>query len=246
MNKKQRAILYGLVIGDGHISHRNRLKNGKYPYIQAELSIGHGPKQKEYLEYKADLILSIFGGKRPKVSKTKHTLKTTNKTYVGYRIAKTNPYFRQMHRVLYKNNKRKFLSKKVLSFCDEKTLALWFMDDGCIRHNTNKEGEITSVDFRICTQCTEEEAINIVKWFKESFDVDVRYFKAKNNYDVGAGTQATIKLVDLIFEHLHNSMLYKIKPLAKFTIRKSARHPNFKLDDDIVQSVKNKIDSVAG
>lgn len=244
MNKKDRALIYGLSIGDGHISYRTRLKDGKYRYEQAELIIGHGPKQKEYLEHKADLMHSIFGGKRPKVSEVSHTLKN-GKTYIGYRIAKTNPYLRLVHGILYKEGNKKKLTKQVLSYLNEASLAYWFMDDGSIHHNVNKQGEITSVDFRICTQCSEEEAKIIVEWMKSEFNIQIKYFKAKDRFDIGGGTQATAQFVDLIFDYLHESMLYKIKPLAKLTIRKSARHPSFKVDDDIVQSVKNKIDSVA-
>ena len=49
MNIKDRAILYGLAIGDGHISYRTRLKDGKYKYEQAELIVGHGEQQKGYI-----------------------------------------------------------------------------------------------------------------------------------------------------------------------------------------------------
>jgi hypothetical protein len=244
MNIKDRAIIYGLSIGDGHISYRTRLKAGKYKYEQAELIIGHGPKQKEYLEHKADLIHSIFGGKRPKVAVVSHTLEN-GKTYTGYRIAKTNPYFRLVHKILYKEDKKKKLTKQVLSYLDKTSLAYWFMDDGSINHNVNKQGNITSVNFRICTQCSEEEARDIVDWVKSEFQIEIKYFKAKDRFDIGGGTQATAQFIDLIFDSLHESMLYKIKPLAKLTIRKSAGHPSFKVDDDIVQSVKNKIDSVA-
>lgn len=234
MNKKDRAILYGLAIGDGHISYRTRYKDGKYRYEQADLIIGHGPKQKEYIEYKADLILSIFGGKRPKVSKTKHTL-NNGKTYTGWRIAKTNRYFRQMHGVLYRQDRSKRITGQVLSYCDDKSLALWYMDDGSINQNKNKSGEITSLSFRICTQFTDEdEAKFVIEWLKDTFGIPAKYYLAKGKYDVGGGTQATLNLVSVIKDHVHKSMLYKIQPAFDFVFRKSAKHPNFKVDDDIV------------
>ena len=158
MNKKDRAILYGLAIGDGHISYRTRYKDGKYKYEQAELIIGHSPRQEGYINHKADLLHSTLGGKRPKVSHTQHTLKTTGKTYPSRRIAKTHKYFRQMHKVLYSNNNKKRITGQVLSYLDDHSLALWFMDDGSINHNKNKQGEVTSLNFSICTQVDEEQA----------------------------------------------------------------------------------------
>lgn len=242
MNKIDRAILYGLAIGDGHISYRTRLKDDKYEYEQAELIIGHSIKQEEYIKYKAKLIHSIFGGKENKVSIVFHTV--NGNKYEGRRVSKTNKYFRLMHRVLYSQNNKKLITSKVLSYLNEQSIALWFMDDGSISFNKNKQGEITSLSFSICTQVCEEEAKLIVSWFKEKYDLDLKYFKSKNYYDIGGNTNTTVKFIDLIFDYLHTSMLYKIKPLAKFTIRKSAKHPYFSVDDDIVQSVKNKIDSV--
>lgn len=242
MNKEKRAILYGLAIGDGHISYRTRLKDGKYRYEQAELIIGHSVKQQNYIEYKANIIQSIFGGNKPKVSSVKHLV--NDKEYFGLRIAKTNKYFRQMHKVLYKKDKRKFISKQVLSFLNEQSLALWFMDDGSINHNTNKKGIITSINLRIATQCSEEEANNISDWLLQKYNIMVKPYPSKGRYDLGTGTQESIKFVLLIFDYLENSMFYKLKPLAKLTICKSAKHPNYFVDDDIVQSIQNKMNSV--
>lgn len=243
MNKKDRAILYGLAIGDGHISYRTRLKNGKYRYEQAELIIGHGVNQSEYIGYKASLLHSIFGGNRPKVSTVFHTVKETK--YEGRRIAKTSPYFRLMHGELYKEDRKKKLTARVLEYLDEQSIALWFMDDGSISSNKNKSGEITSLSLRICTQFSEEEGQLVCSWFKENYNLEFKYYKAKDKFDIGLNTKGTIDFINLIFEHIHNSMFYKIRPLAKLMICKSARHPQFNVDDDIVQSVKNKINSVS-
>jgi len=238
MDNKTRAILYGLAIGDGHISYRKRFKDGKYPYEHAELIIGHSPKQKDYIEHKADLIHKAFGGKRPKVSKTKHTLKATGKTYPSFRLVKTNPYFRQMHRVLYRENKTKKITGQVLSYCNAHSLALWFMDDGSMISNQNKNGETTSLSFRICTQfIDEDEAKFVVEWLKSTFGIEAKYFLSKGKYDIGGATQASLSLVSAIQDYILPSMFYKIAPAMKFVFRKSAKHPNFRVDDDIVQSL---------
>lgn len=238
MDKTKRAVLYGLAIGDGHISYRQRLKDGKYPYESAELIIGHGEKQKEYLAYKADLLHSIFGGNKPKLSEVFHTLKATGKTYKGYRVAKTNPYFRQMHRVLYKEDKTKRITEQVLGYCNAETLALWYMDDGSIIVNNNKAGEATSLSFRICTQfLTKEEAELVVTWLKSTFSIEAKSFLSKGKWDIGGATQATLNLAATIQDYIHPSMVYKVLPALQFVFRKSARHPNFTVGDDIVQSL---------
>lgn len=244
MNSKDRAILYGLAVGDGHISHRTRYKDQKYKYITSELILGHGPKQLMYLEYKANLIQKVLGGSLPKISKVRHTLKATGKTYEGYRVAKTAKYFRQMHRVLYTEDKKKRITGQVLSYMDNHSLALWYMDDGSIYSNRNKAGEITSLSFRICTQVPKDEAEWIVEWLNDKFGIKAKYFLTKKSgkYDIGGATQATLCLVNAIQDYVEPSMMYKIAPAFKFVFRKSAHHPNFKVDDDIVRSMGKPIE----
>lgn len=245
MNKRNRAILYGLAIGDGHISYRTRYKSGKYRYEQAELIIGHGPKQLDYLTHKRDLLLQIFGGKPVKIAQTKHFLKAMGKEYTGYRIAKTNPYFRQMHKALYSSGK-KLISSKVLSYLNEESLAFWFMDDGNILANKNKAGENTSLSFRICAQFpTEEEAMLVASWLNERFSIKAKHFKSKDKWDIGGATAATIALVNTVQDHIHPSMIYKILPAMKFVFRKSTKHPNFLVGDDIVQSTSKGVEVVS-
>lgn len=241
MNRKDRAILIGLVLGDGHISYRTRYKDGKYRYEQAELVLGHSPAQRAYLEHKVELLHSIFGGNKPKVSDTKYTLKTTGKTYPGLRAAKTNPYFRLLHKEIYVDKKKK-ITEELLEKCDAHTLALFYMDDGSILHNKNKAGEVTSLYFRICTQFeAQEEADVFLKWLA-GFGIEAKKFISKGKWDVGGATQATLVLALTIQEYVIPSMAYKLLPVTSFVIRKSAGHPHFKVDEDIVRAIGNETD----
>lgn len=238
MNREERAVLIGLVLGDGHISYRTRLKDGKYRYEQADIILGHCAAQKPYLEYKVDILHKIFGGNKPKITEVKHTLKATGKTYTGFRAAKTNPYFRILHREMYVDKKKK-ITEQLLSWCNAHTLALFFMDDGSINCNKNKAGEITSLNFRICTQFeTQEEADVLLKWLG-TFGINAKKFMSKGKWDVGGATQETLNLVFVIQPYIVPCMSYKLLPVTNFVIRKSARHPHFSVDEDIVRAIGN-------
>lgn len=239
MNDKDRAILYGMAIGDGSISFRERLKDGKYPYVESSLSIAHGPKQKEYLEYKRDLIHSIMGGVKLSIRKNTHNIK--DKVYNTYAFSKTNKYFRQMHRVLYSNNKKKYITKQVLDYLDERSLALWYMDDGCMFSNKNKQGEETSIGFSISTQCTLEEANLIKNWLLDRFNITVKVALCKGKYDIRASTKSSLLLASLVEKYLVPCMMYKVGPAFRFVFRKSAKHPNFNpLGEDIVRPIEKE------
>ena len=55
--EKDKAVLIGLIVGDGFLSKDNKIK------------IVHSIKQKEYCTYKAKLMHSVFGGDPIKVHK---------------------------------------------------------------------------------------------------------------------------------------------------------------------------------
>ena len=237
MNKDNRAILYALAIGDGNLHFRERTKDGKYKYTSCELRIGHGPKQKEYLEHKRDLVLGILGGVA-KIRKNTHTIK--GKKYNTFSFQKTHNYFRQMHGILCKHDRKKRITPEVLSFLNVHSLAIWFMDDGTIGHNKNKAGEITSLWFSICTQFESvEEARLVADWMLLKFGIECRPYQSKGRWNVRGATQATLLLSYLIEPYMIPCMHYKIAPATRFVFRKSARHPQFSLGEDIVRPTGN-------
>lgn len=237
MNKQDRAFIYGVALGDGHVRHRTRLKDGKYRYEQSELCLGHSPKQKEYLQWKNERLHSIFGGSPIKIREVFH--KIGGSVYTGYQSSKTNKYFSQVHRNLYPTGK-KVVTRKVLNFLNEESLAIWFMDDGSISANHNKLGKVTSVSLRISTQFTEEEADVVVLWMKEVFGIQTKKFLAKGKWDIGANTKESIKFASIVLPYIHPQLFYKLKNVVKLMIPKSAEHPDevSVVGDDIVQSTR--------
>jgi len=230
MNTEHRGILYGLVLGDGHISIRQRLgkdKHGtpKYEYTNCELVFAHSPKQKEYIEHKRELLVSVLGGAHPKISTVKSKL-SNGKTYPGLRLAKSDTYFRQMHRVIYPTGKKVF-SDTVLDYLTAHSLALWYMDDGSMRCNRNRHGAISSCFADLTTHCSEEEAVRIVRWLGEKWGIDakVRPDAPRGVFNIGFNTRGCHQLADVIWPYIIPSMQYKFQYLEDFEARTSARDP---------------------
>ena len=96
MNKIEKATLIGLVLGDGYID----CSKNKDVYINSAITFTHCKKQKEYLEWKAEILHQIFGGNKPKV------IEFTNNGYEGVKMMKSNKYFRVLYKYLYKNGKK--------------------------------------------------------------------------------------------------------------------------------------------
>lgn len=200
-----------MAIGDGHLSVRQRFTKDKfgipkYAYIASELVIGHSPKQAEYIAHKAGLIHSVIGGKTPTISTCTH--KIGDKEYKTLRIAKSSPYFRQMHRVLYPLNTKTY-TEQLLSYLDAHSLALWYMDDGSRYCNKNADGKITSIRSSLSTQCSKEEAELIIDWLWNKFKLEAKLRPSKGRFDIGFNTAPSHILNEIIKPYVVPSMAYK-------------------------------------
>lgn len=207
MNKEKRGILYGLVLGDGNLHLAKNNFNTQY----CKLTIGHSPKQQEYLNHKIDLLHSVLGGKRPKLYEYKSFNKQSQKEYTNIQTTKTNKYFKQMHRVLYPFG-QKIFTKQCLNYLTDQGLALWFMDDGSGTICRNKQNKICGCMIRIATYCSLEEIKIIKDWFKEKYDIDIKFDcdKRSNRFSVRLNTKDSHKFISIVKPYIHKNMEYKI------------------------------------
>lgn len=215
MNRRERALLVGMSIGDGYVK-----VSRQKPYInsyRSELRIKHSRVQRPYLEYKASLLKKIFGGKCTIVDYDV-TLKSNGKTYQQSRIVKANKYFRQIKGWLYPNG-CKFISRRVLEMLNLEGLAIWYMDDGSMGCNRNKHGEISSVFTILNTQCSSEEADTIIEYFKEVHNIQSVKGVSKGAYILRFNTKESHKYIALIFPYIVPSMKYKIRLIDKLRLQ---------------------------
>lgn len=155
-NKDKRTIALSMIIGDGN------LHIDKKGY--ARLSIDHGVQQKDYQEWKANLL--------------SYALDRAVKTRSGHKgnsiqIQTTYNTFKAWYKFCYINNKKSI--PKILRWIDNPyfALAIWLMDDGYVEANGKSKykdkvyDKVTSARLRIftCDQ-NENEQLEIINWFK--------------------------------------------------------------------------------
>lgn len=218
MNRSNRALLVGMVYGDGSLNVRNRLQSGKYKYVSSELQIAHGVRQLAYLEYKSEILRRIFGGNHSVRTYLTGVLKNTGKRYKQYKLTKSNKYFRVLKRMLYPGGVKTF-TVQGLKMLTPAGIALWYMDDGSARINRNKDGYVSSVATDISTQCSSDEVDVIIDYFQSEHGIRFkkRYDKKcaeKSAYFIQANTSESKKFVALVRPFIIPSMLYKIKHVA--------------------------------
>lgn len=185
------AILLGLLLGDGYIDPRGQIQ------------IKHCESQKEYCEFKAKLLHSVCGGKDIKVyhqvlDGKKCKFKKDIYNYYGFK--KQSKHFKTIRDLLYPNEKKKF-TKEVLSYLQPISIALWWMDDGCLSRRKLKDGSPGSYMLRLYTYTDKEETELIKQFFLEKYNVNWNVVKADGSatqYMLRCGVNEGRKFLNII------------------------------------------------
>lgn len=207
-----KAIMIGLMLGDGYMDYKGRLK------------IEHCEAQKEYVEWKAKLLHSVCGGKDIKVHKLErsHSKRKDEKSwktnkFITYYIDKQSVSFREFRELLYKDGK-KVITQEVLDLLNPTSIALWFLDDGCLSRRRNKDGSPGSYMLRICTYLPKDQNELIQKYFQEKYDMTWNVVKADGAKDdtqwmLRCGMKEGRKFLNIIRDIVRKnvpSMAYKV------------------------------------
>jgi len=117
---RQKAIIYGLILGDGYIQKTGQ-KN-------ARLRLEHSIKQKKYIEWKYQELRNIFSNKPKRVERI-HPL--SRKKYIYLRLqSHSSPFFGRLYKIFYTDGKKHIPEDIHTIIKHPLTLAVWYMDDG--------------------------------------------------------------------------------------------------------------------
>lgn len=208
-NKKDNAVLIGLIIGDGTVTKENKLK------------IVHSYKQREYCTYKAKLLHSVFGGNNIKVHERlqKYTTTINKEKVTKYAecvwIQKGSTKLKWWRDNLYVGSNKRY-TQQFLDMMDELSLMLWWLDDGNLNCHKGGSGSICwSLRWNIFT--TKEEILLIQKYFQEKWKVNwnIRQLdkRSPNKWSLSCGKIEGEKFLSLFRERVLRdvpSMSYKV------------------------------------
>lgn len=149
-------------------------------------SEGHSIKQLDYLKWKVGLLSPRFGG----------NLSIWHKMASFH--TRSHPKFAEMRRLWYPNGK-KVVPEEELQKLNELGLAVWYQDDGSYNYSQHV------CALPIYSRKGQETAIQ--KWFVERWGLNP-------HITYGPTLQFSVKdsdkLLHLIAEHIHPSMVYKL------------------------------------
>lgn len=181
----QEEIIRGGLLGDGSL-YKNSFR------------FGHSDKQASYFKFKQRLLKSIYGNDESYVSGFGANCKKF--------ISKSLPDIGNIRKELYKNNK-KFITNSYLNKLTPLALAIWYMDDGTLKHFPKGFHRDQS---QLCTDGFSENEVDlIVKWFNAQ-NIFCNKSKHKKYFRVTFTPEGTKKLHWIIAPYVCTSMKYKL------------------------------------
>lgn len=189
LQKEEKELLIGCLLGDGHMSLS---KNSINPNFKCE----HGFNQKDYCYWKYEKLKNIGAVYK------EYTRKVVDKrTGVFYKsaIVRTNgnPEYLYIYKNLYKN-KIKYISEEILKDFSELSLAVLYMDDG----TKTKHG------VRIYLNGFDKKSIEIFNSFcKNKWNIQFNIHKDNVIY---LPNKYLNTFNSLITKYIHPSMKYKL------------------------------------
>lgn len=200
LTKEQKSVLIAMLLGDGTISNNYVFK------------LSHNKDQLEYLQWKINLLNSL------------HIKNNGIKEYTsscGYNVGKNViysqlsiiPLIKVLRRCVYKPTK--IITRKLLNWLDERGIAIWYMDDGCINVNTSIQRSSIQYTIKFATCCDKNTALMIIEYFKEKWNINFRLFsEGKNSFSIATcSKQDCLNFVQIVKPYLLQvpSLLYKIR-----------------------------------
>ncbi len=185
LTQQQKSLIIGTLLGDGYLRIFQGRKN-------ALLEINHSFTQKEYVDWKYEILKNISGSP-PKARKG-------NGSRIAYRFySKQLPELTALYRLFYKK-KRKVIPRAIT--LDPMSLAVWFMDDGSRSRSTDIY--LNTQQFNVRDQRKLVQAL-------ERLGLEATLNKDKSYYRLRFLKHSLPKLRALLIEGIIPSMKYKIE-----------------------------------
>lgn len=171
-------IILFMTIGDGYINKKG------YLVIQ------HCEKQKEYLEWKHQILMK----NNISTSSIKYKKNNGKNSYFFY--TKAYDFIKKIREVLYQNNKKK-LNKDILEKITPLGLFIWYMDDGNLTPH-KRNNKIHSYELMLNTGLQKNENQILIDYFQAKWGIKFNQYKNKNVYRLCCGTKMARKFLEII------------------------------------------------
>lgn len=192
LTTKQKEILVGIILGDGHLETQN---NGRTYRLKVEHSI----KQHEYVDWLYENFKEFVT--MPPKERVRLSLGKELKSY-GFNTLSIGE-FRFYGQLFYQNGK-KVIPKIISKMLSCESVAVWFMDDGSYKSKQHKTYIIHSNSY------TKKELEIIKEVFENKFGIEVGIHKQYSQWRLYVYTKSAISFRKMIEQYIVPSMKYKL------------------------------------
>lgn len=197
-----------MVLGDASLYRQSGLKGSD----ATVLKITHSIKQRDYLEWKRDIIQPMF--EYPLQIIEAHNQAQNGKRYpVAKVLTRSNPQLKRLRKIMYDSEGTKRLTPQILNAIDDRAMAIWYCDDWCLSKTVGRGATVIAA-----TNCfTYEEHLLMQEWFADIYGVHFNIYTHKSGtYHLRRGISDAYKLLDRIAPYVVPSLSYKVEyPLPK-------------------------------
>lgn len=200
--RERRSALMGMVMGDASLYRQSGSKGTD----ATVLKITHSIKQRDYLEWKRDIIQPMF--EYPLQIIEAYNSAGNGKSYpVAKVLTRSNPQLKRLRKILYDAEGKKRLTPQILNALDDRAVAIWYCDDGCLTTKTERGATVILAT----NNFTHEEHLLMQEWFADIYSVHFNIYQCKaGTYHLRRGISDSHKLLDRIAPYVVPSMRYKV------------------------------------
>jgi hypothetical protein len=189
------SALVGMVAGDGNI-HKQKNSPG------VTLRLKHAERQKEYLEFKRDILQNLFPDWEIPIKSF------DNSGYPGVKVeTHDHPLLRTGYQWFYPHGKKRF-SREVLNHLTPIGIAIWYMDDGSLSFK-KRDGKVHAREVHLNTYCALEEVEVIRTYFNHAWDLSWTIILNKGLFRLRMGATEAMKFLRIIGPFIVPTMRYK-------------------------------------
>ncbi len=192
----QWQVVLGSLLGDGNLSPNRRDPNG------VRFRLGHGLKQRDYLDWKVSLLGNIACSRR----------QTDKAAFADFTPLAE---LAELQRTIYMGDGKKTITEEYLKALTPLALAIWFMDDGSFTLRSKGQqrtaGGSGRVQFSI-EAMSEGSRDRLVEYLRDTHGLDGSWRKAgrRQKAVLTFTTAASRRFLALVAPSVHPSMEYKL------------------------------------
>lgn len=185
LSEEAKEVIIGSVLGDAHIRHLP----GR---AEAFMEVNHSIKAKDYVDWKWSVLKEIVRKKPKEREQKKHPR-------VAYRfVTRQHPFLTWVKENFYEGKRKKIPKGFSLT---PRILAVWFMDDGSV----TQKGDVY-----LNTQAFDLESQRRLLHALRELGIRARLNKDKKYYRIRIYKKSVPRLVEIVKEYIHPSMMYKL------------------------------------